>query len=186
MSPVGGGAGFFADRLAMVQELQHPRFYTVFAFVELITLVYVWGELLYPPVYCGAVRPLSLYYYPILMSLLDLMKLNIYLGRKLVKAGRALEGVCALLDARCIVTHAWTTVVLGLLFVGGALLDAGSLLCCGRKRAYRDSVSWPEETSGALVMVDIQNIQNTQNPILSVKVKSPVTDIEDGGSVADE
>ena len=66
--------------LEMLEELNCPRFGSVFSFVEMITVVYVWGELWSPPVYCGSVRPLSLYYYPIIMCLLDLLKFNVFVA----------------------------------------------------------------------------------------------------------
>ena len=42
----------------------------------------VWMELVYPPVKCDAYSfaPLSFYYYPILMTIVDFCKLNVFIG----------------------------------------------------------------------------------------------------------
>jgi len=64
----------------MFRGLLERPYASVFGLLEVLTVVYVWGELLHPSVYCGSVRPLSLYYYPLAMSLLELTKFNFYVA----------------------------------------------------------------------------------------------------------
>ena len=61
-------------------------------------MIYVWGELGFPPIYCGAVRPLSMYYYPLLMTLLDITKFNIYIAFKLMQDGHLWGGILAMVN----------------------------------------------------------------------------------------
>lgn len=106
------------QRWVLLRRLRKPYFYNVFALIETITVVYVWGELWLPSTYCGAARPLSLYYYPILMSLLDLTKFNIYVAGKLFWTRRDAEALFALLNMEMFLTNLWVTVLLSVLFVG--------------------------------------------------------------------
>jgi len=141
----------FASRAALLDRLTTPAFPSVFWFLELVTMVYVWVELAFPPLYCGSVLPLSLYYYPILMSLLDLIKLNIYASVQLWEAKRRVESVLVLLDLQLFVTHLWVTVSLGLMFVGFVLRDCFLCLlwCVGAATGRREQVSWPEAKAAA-------------------------------------
>lgn len=138
-------SSWLATRRAMLTELWYPRFFSVFACVEVATVLYVWGELLYPPVYCGAVRPLSLYYYPVLMSLLDLMKFNIYVAVRLFTGGRARESLLALLNAEMFMSSLWTTLVLGVYFALGLAHDLifALLKLCGMDRNTMMLQEWP-------------------------------------------
>jgi len=163
-------AGDYAltSRLALLNRLATPLFPCVFWFLELVTVVYVWGELLFPPVYCNDVRPLSLYYYPILMSLLDLMKLNIYTSVQLFKAKRRLESVLALLDLRLFFTHMWVTVALGLIFVGALVRDSvrGVWWCVSVVACRRELLTWSEKTLSVDVeLVNVTAGSEVSNPI---------------------
>lgn len=102
---------------AMLSELLASPSSSVFVFIEVLTVIYVWGELWFPPVYCGATRPLSLYYYPILMSLLDLTKFNLYVATRLRSMRRNGEAFCALLSLEIFLTNMWISVVLAIMFV---------------------------------------------------------------------
>lgn len=105
--------------VVMFKELMIRPSDSVFSFIEMTTVFYVWGELWFPPIYCGSVRPLSLYYYPILMSLLELMKFNVYTGIRICTKGRYLEGLFAVLNLDMFITNFWISVVLASLFVSG-------------------------------------------------------------------
>jgi len=105
------------DRWSVFKKLMDPPFYSVFAFIETFTVVYVWGELFYPSYYCDSVRPLSLYYYPVLMSLTDLMKLNMFICTKYIAKQRYTEGVLALLNIEILWTNTWITFALAVMFV---------------------------------------------------------------------
>ena len=165
----------FAYRAALMRRLSAPVFPSIFWFLELATVVYVWGELLYPSVVCDSHRPLSLYYYPILMSLLDLMKLNIYVSTELWKSKRHLESVLILLDLQLFGTHLWVTVAMGLVFVFAVVRDGvlGLVRCVDMVSGRREQLTWTaERKTDAVEMRDIAGADNgagaaTSNPMLS-------------------
>lgn len=119
--PAMAGVG---SRWALVLSLQHPRFFSVFAVLELVTVIYVWAELVFPTAYCSGARPLSLYCFPILMCLLDLSKLNVFLASRFSRRGQRARGLLALLDAGIAITHRWTTTALAALCISGMATDA--------------------------------------------------------------
>lgn len=105
------------DIPTIMLRLMNPPIYGVFAFIEIFTVVWVWGELWYPPTFCGAVRPLSLYYYPIVMSLLDLIKLNMYVFAKFIKRAKYTESILWLFSLEILVVNSLITVALAVMFV---------------------------------------------------------------------
>ena len=102
---------------AMLTELLASPSSSVFVFLEMLTVLYVWGELCFSPVFCGAVRPLSLYYYPIAMSLLDLTKFNFYVATRLRTEKRIGEAAFVLLSVELFCTNLWVSMVLAVMFV---------------------------------------------------------------------
>ena len=104
-------------RVELIKDLEIPELYSIFAFIEIFTVIYVWGELQYPAVYCGNVRPLSLYYYPILMSLLDMIKLNMYMFSTQLKKKQLLSALFALFNVEIFITNTWVTFVLSLMYI---------------------------------------------------------------------
>jgi len=130
----GEGSGEGYDYQGMLQQLQTPTFYSIFAFIEIFTVVYVWGELQFPSTYCGSVRPLSLYYYPIFMTLLDITKFNIYVSAQYVYSGMLLDGLLALFNIEMFVSNLWITTVLAVMFalnLTAATWSAVVILLCG-------------------------------------------------------
>lgn len=107
----------------MFRSLKKRPFDSVFALVEISTIIYVWGEVLFPPIYCDAVRPLSLYYYPILMSLLDLTKFNFYVASRLYMSKNYEKMLFSLLSVDIFVTNVWVTTVLAIVFLFGVLTE---------------------------------------------------------------
>ena len=89
--------------------------YSIFAFIEIFTVIYVWGELQFPAVYCGKIRPLSLYYYPMAMSLLDLVKLNMYVSTRHIQ-NKQYRNSIAILNFELFITNTWVTFLLAILF----------------------------------------------------------------------
>lgn len=140
---------------AMLGELMEKPLGSVFSFLEMATVVYVWGELLYPPVYCGSVRPLSLYYYPILMSLLDLTKLNFYVSMRHGAARRHGHAVFALLNCETLVTNTWVSSFLAFGFVGWLVRECWRSVCHSFGRivlpggSQENAVSWPVKSIDA-------------------------------------
>jgi hypothetical protein len=129
-----GAAVDGADYRSMIRQLQSPVYYSVFAFIEIVTVLYVWGELQFPSTFCGAVRPLSLYYYPVLMTLLDLTKFNIYVAAQYAYRGLYAEAALALLNAEMFLSNLWITTALAGLFVAHGVLGAvawGRRVLCG-------------------------------------------------------
>lgn len=111
------------DGLDIFVDIATPLFYNVFPFIEVLTVMYVWGQLLAPPVFCGSARPLSLYYYPIIMSLLDLTKFNIYVSTKLFVNKRYLDSVLALLNFEMFASNISFSFVLAMVFLFGLVRE---------------------------------------------------------------
>jgi len=148
-------AAIWAARADLVRRLSTPVFPCIFWFLELVTVVYVWGEVVFPPIYCGSVVPLSLYYYPIMMSLLDLGKFNIYTSVQLFKAKRRVESALALLDLQLFLTHLWLTVAMGLVFLGALVRDCrlGWVFCWDVALGRRAQASWAEKAQAGADVV---------------------------------
>lgn len=111
------------DMRCMFAELMQRPFDSVYSFLEILTVVYVWGELWFPPIYCGSVRPLSLYYYPISMTLIDLTKFNAYIFTQLYAAKCYGSSVLALLNLDFFLCNLLITVCLSGVFIVGVLWD---------------------------------------------------------------
>lgn len=173
-------------RREMLYECMQPPFYSIFAFIEVFTSTYVWGELAFPATYCGSVRPLSLYYYPILMSLADLVKFNIYVCIKLVFAQRYAAGIFALLSANLFFTNLWINIWLAGWFVVGIVIAMWTEL----KATYNSLVycvagsadgAWPSQPSAGRIIET-----STANPIQDIDTKPAGTEedleyVESGG-----
>ena len=115
------------DYRDMFRGLLERPYASAFGLLEVLTVVYVWGELLYPPVYCGSARPLSLYYYPLAMTLLELTKFNFYVSTVLSERKRYDRALFALLNIEMMGTTAWVTTLLAIIFLLGSVYD-----CCLR------------------------------------------------------
>jgi len=98
-------------------ELSHPAIYSVFAFIELVTSLYVWSELYYPPINCTSINPLSLYYYPILMTLFEMGKLNIYMFMRCLRRQEYIRGISLLFNVEVLFYNSIFTIILGILFI---------------------------------------------------------------------
>jgi len=107
----------------MYRGLFDRPYASVFSLLELLTVIYVWGELLYPPVYCGSARPLSLYFYPIGMSLLELTKFNFYVASVLFERKQYLKAMFASLNIETMGTTVWVTTSLAIIFIVGIVID---------------------------------------------------------------
>ena len=154
----------------MVMKLNELPVYSVFALLEVGTAVYVWGELLYPPVYCGEVRPLSMYYYPILMTLFDIGKLNVYTASRFIQISQVCEGCMGLLSFHILWTNLWTSVVLTVLLIHHCAVQIwwGLWGLCGVSKlcgSYRDRAggagTWDLRSTDALS----RSSSSTLNPI---------------------
>ena len=115
-----------ALRRNLLVHLQIPYFYSVFSFIEVSTAIYVWIELRYPSTYCGAVRPPSLYYSPILMTLLDMIKFNIYVCTQYCVSNRLSDALLALFNMEIFATNIWVTVYLFGWFIWSWLSSIGA------------------------------------------------------------
>ncbi len=103
---------------ALIRRLrQYPRSYSSFSFIDMIALVYVWGELMFPAVNCGAVRALSLYYYPLVMTLLEVLKFNQYVAYLHWRNKDYLAAVVAPLNVYMAFVNLWISVVLAVAFI---------------------------------------------------------------------
>jgi len=134
--PAVGGYGALLHQLSGL-----PRVYSVFSFLDMVTLVWVWGELWRPPVCCGDVYPLSLYYYPLFMSVFELIKFNQYAASVLWLEGRPAAALAALLN----ISMVWSNLVVSLSLFVMFLLPS---VCCGGSDGV-DPLSWPAESKDA-------------------------------------
>lgn len=85
------------------RELLNPWF-CMFPFLEVLTALYVWMELLFPPIRCGTYA-LSLFYYPIVMTVLEFGKINAFAGSRYFGQGRYMEAVLSLFRADIVIVY---------------------------------------------------------------------------------
>jgi len=158
-----------SSRTAMLRLLSQPRMFSLFAFAETFSTLYVWGELLYPATYCGQVRPLSLYYYPVILSLLDLTKFNIFLMNCLLsaKSGRD-KGLFVFFNLEMILSNAWVSFSLSVLFVCGVFYDIYRgirnrvLRCRGQEAADEWPATVASSTNPMTKEVDSDGIKDVE------------------------
>ncbi len=112
-----GGTTEKIDYKEMFRELTKRPIDSIFAVLEAMTIIYVWGELVWPPIYCDSVRPLSLYYYPIIMCLLDLTKFNMYVATRLFSAKKYQRALFSTLNIPMVCNSFWVTFVLAFCFM---------------------------------------------------------------------
>ena len=105
----------------LMSELYKPPFYSVFAFIELMTALYVWSELYFPPINCTSVIPLSYYYYPLLMTMLEMGKLNVYLSLRQIRNKNGYQAVFLVFNAKVFFFNFVITCMLGLAFLPNIL-----------------------------------------------------------------
>ena len=166
----------------MFRDLTQRPNDSIFSFLEILTVVYVWGELQYPSVYCGSVRPLSLYYYPIVMSLLDLTKFNVYVCTRLYYSKRYRVAVLAVLDFGMFITNTWVTAVLAVMFVVGLATEAFMWVYL---RVYYSTLTvtygsaWPTQLvsskTASDTCSDLESQQSTINPMALVNLTNAAT-----------
>ena len=164
---------------AMFDELLIRPSDSIFSFIEIVTVFYVWGELWFPPIYCGSVRPLSLYYYPILMTTLELTKFNIYICIRICTTRRYVEALFALINADMFVANLWISAALAGLFVVGLVKDLGARLGgCSRRLCsslfYDVGSAWPaSSSSSAGGRLDLEAPHDAINPMTAMMRNSP-------------
>ena len=157
----------------MNELLTVPRIYHVFSFIEVFTVCYIWGDLRYPAVFCGAARPLSLYYYPILMTLLELTKLNIYVCVKLMNDKRYYKGLCSLFHAWIFITYCCITIWLALVFI--FQLTIGMIVYFySNYGSNKPSLQWPVKE----MSIDHMELVITTNPLSNIVTSTNVTEEE--------
>jgi hypothetical protein len=161
----GMDTGKQITRLGLVRQLATPPFYSVFSFIEMLTVVYVWGELWFPPVYCGSTRPLSLYYYPLLMTMAELVKFNVYVCSVHLEHGRCIEAFLALLNLELFCTNAWVSSALAVRFAMGVVAVVWNTLLSLALKLYHcmtsNYPSWPA------VNLAEDDSKSTANPMQS-------------------
>ena len=102
---------------SMLMRLMDRPFYNIFPFIEFSIALYVWGELLYPSTNCNNVPPLSSYYYPILMTLFDMCKLNLYNAGIHMEKNEYMHAIAASFDLYSIFFYIVLSAVLGIHFI---------------------------------------------------------------------
>ena len=102
---------------AMLGQLTSRPLFSVFPFLEVAIAVYVWSELLYPSTNCNNITPLSSYYYPILMTLFDMSKFNVYVAGKHFTTGQYLTSIAACFDLNSFFFYMLLSIILSVHFV---------------------------------------------------------------------
>lgn len=160
---------FLASRLCMIDSLKTPGLYNIFAFIEMLTALYVWGELLFPSTFCGAARPLSLYYYPILMSIAELIKFNIYVCMRYAASAKYFHAVAALLNMELFATNLWVSLTLAVYFASILVFSLWEFIRSIQLLWYKElsgtRTEWPKE-SECSVGVELEDA-STSNPIIA-------------------
>ena len=145
-------------RTLLGQLLERPIF-SVFSFIEFITAVYVWGELLYPSTNCNNISPLSAYYYPILMTLFDMCKFNLYNANIHLQNGELMKAAVASLDLYSFSFYMMLTTLLGLHFIYSLL-----------------QMLWKSLNDLTLLPRKFDGVNSTRNTELMDAPSNPVTD----------
>jgi hypothetical protein len=117
------GSAAAVDYPEIFRGLLERPYTSVFGLLEVTTLLYVWAELWNPYIFCGHGRPVSMFYYPLAMSLLELTKFNFYVSTRLYEQKQYDKALFALLNIEMMVTNAWVTTSLAIIFLGGVLYD---------------------------------------------------------------
>ena len=94
------------------------------------------------PTQCSRDLPLSRLYYPLVLTLLDLSKPNIYAAWEMVRCGRRAEAVVVLLDICAIFIYVFVSGIQFLLFAGRCLFLGIPFLVydCSCSEFYMQSV----------------------------------------------
>lgn len=124
----------FSTRQTLL-ALRIPPLYSIFSFLELLAVMWVWTELIYTPIHCGNELQTSLLYYPLIMTMLDLGKLNVYMSLQLIKANRFVDALVAAFNFQTLVVYSCVTTYLAGVFVGAVASDLYSGAWCGTKRS---------------------------------------------------
>lgn len=181
------------DYRAMFRDLTRNPAFSVFSFLEMLTVVYVWGELWVPSVYCGSVRPLSLYHYPILMTLLELTKFNLYVVSSLAQEGCFGLAVWSLFNFEMFVAHFWISSVLAGIFAGTSVVNLCEFLlwrisqiyfCCTgtSSKAWPNIINMVDEPSNTVQNADTSTGIRSMNPLVLVaELPTCCGDLEGGG-----
>ena len=101
---------------AMMEELFRQPYYCVFSFLELATIIYVWLELIYAPVRCNQGIQLSELYFPIVMTLVDFGKFNVYLAVQHYRQKQYYAALTSLFNIHMLVVYIIVSSVLGILY----------------------------------------------------------------------
>ena len=112
----------------MLEELFQQPYYCVFSFFEIGTFVYVWLELVYAPVRCGEGIMLSELYFPLVMTVVDFSKFNVYLCVQHAKQYQWEAAAAALFNLYYLVLYSVVTSCLGILY--GVTVIHSVVTCC--------------------------------------------------------
>ena len=157
----------------LLHELCRQPYYSGFAFIEIVTMVYVWLELWISPVHCGGHIRLSQVYFPLFMTLLDISKYNIYMSFKHIRSKEYIASVTAFFNLYFMWVYFMLTVVLGFVYAYTVSMDGCRYLyyTCVRLFGIRNDPDEDEEESRDMVheidyRLNSNNKSGTQ-PLLS-------------------
>ena len=109
--------------LELLSELFEQPYYSGFAFIEIITMIYVWLELWYSPVQCSNTIRLSQVYFPLLMTLLDISKYNVYISMQHIRQKQVTAAVTSFFNMYFLISYFILTILLGCLYGYTILMD---------------------------------------------------------------
>ena len=118
----------YTDLMQLVHQLSIPYMYCIFAVLELVTAVYVWSELAYPTTRCVIGFPLSSIYYPLLMTLADMCKLNIAACIRHFKAETYGRAPLSLFSIHIFLFYCMITIIQSYIFIQGTIIQLCALL----------------------------------------------------------
>lgn len=178
------------DFVSMLRQLMKRPSDSIFSFLQVATVLYAWGELWFPPIFCNDIRPLSLYYFPIMITLIDFTHFNLFVARRLVATKKYHHATLALLHVEMFFVYITVSLLLSGVFVAGVVSDL-----CGRvwwqcmRIAYSlgganiFSISWPEKaphersTAGTGTKTKAGETEMVTNPMSEKEATTDVTTV---------
>ena len=146
--------------------LYYPVFYNGFFCLELFTALYVWSALLYAPVSCSTGVATSTLYYPILMTIMDFGKLNVYIASNHWIDEEYYQCISALFSIHIFAWNSFITTFYGFYFICGGLYEVLVML-------LHNAVGLSDDTSAKANVVTVNS-----NPINGILKESDADGVE--------
>ena len=169
---------------------------TYIPYIYTYTYIYIYR---FPATYCGNARPLSLYTYPIVMPMLDLVKFNVYVSISHFKNGQLTKALCVFMNIPLFFTNFWITWVLAWSYVKNSVWIC-VCMCIGVNvgidgevsESESESQSTPDFDSNTNTNINIttntKSVSTINNPLYNTTSNTTsntnlvvdIVDVEDG------